>query len=151
MNIGEELYLEPNRKAQVILLLVLLLLFMLTLLLPTSRDAMIDHFAPRQDAPLEEIISQTRVLLTLTISALLVIFAFFLASAAYFARRSYRILKLGSYPLPGSVVFFRTRVYTGKRAVLVGYLFIFLSALMVAHSFMTGYAIWLSITLALKV
>jgi hypothetical protein len=87
----------------------------------------------------------------LTVSALLVAFALFAASAGYLARLSYRILHFGKYPPPGSVVFFRTRVYTGKQAVITGYVFILASAVVAANAFLTGYVIWLSVVLAFKV
>lgn len=134
-----ELYVEPNRRAQIIFLLMIIVAgFMLA-----SNDSIINYLAPSRNAPVEEIRSETRLLLLLAISVNFVAFALSLAWTAYVSRLGYRALKLGSFPPPGTIVVFRTRVLTGKQAALTGYLCIMVAVFSGAFAVLMGYATWL--------
>lgn len=136
---GDESYLEPNRKAQFIVLLMLVLFAVIV----ASFEPIIHRITPSTSAPLEELEASGRLLLLLTLGTFVVTFAVGLFWVAYFVRLGYRTLRLGSYPPPGTIVVFRTRIRTGKLAALLGYLSIALAALMVALMVLLGYATWL--------
>jgi hypothetical protein len=136
---GEELYLEPNRKAQVLVLIMFgLVAAVLALLEPT-----ISRLTPSQNAPLEELEAGVRVLALLALGILVVGFISSLVGVAYFGRLGYRALKLGSYPPPGAIVVFRTRVQTGKQAVLAGWLTILCAILAGLLAVSWVYPAWL--------
>ena len=135
---GDELYVEPNRKAQIIVLLI----FVLVGTMVASLEPMIDRITPSQSAPLEELEAGARLLILLVLGACVIGFIVSLLWVAYFGRLGYRTLKLGSYPPPGTIVVFRTRVRTGKRAVLSGYLSISLAVFIGLFAVLMGYATW---------
>ena len=136
---GDELYLEPNRKAQIIVFLMFVLAAaILALLEPT-----INRITPSQSAPLEELEAGARLLTLLALGTFVIGFIVSLIWVAYFGRLGYRALKLGSYPPPGTIVVFRTRVCTGKQAVLAGYLSISFAVFIGLFAVLMGYATWL--------
>ncbi len=136
---GEELYLEPNRKVQILVLIMFVLVAaILALLEPT-----INRLAPSQNAPLDELAAGVRVLVLFALGILVVGFTISLIWVAYFGRLGYRALKLGSYPPPGTIVIFRTRVQTGKLAVLAGSLTILCAVLAGLVAVLMVYAAWL--------
>ena len=136
---GDEPYVEPNRKVQIIVLLIFVLVGAMVALL----EPMIDRITPSQSAPLEELEAGARLLGLLALCACVIGFLVSLLWVAYFGRLGYRTLKLGSYPPPGTIVVFRTRVRTGKRAVLSGYLSISLAVLTGLFAVLMFYGIWL--------
>jgi hypothetical protein len=136
---GDESYLEPNRKAQYIVLLMLVLFAVIVALF----EPMIHRITPSTSAPLEELEAGGKLLVLLALGTFVVAIAVSIFWAAYFARLGYRTLKVGSYPPPGTIVVFRTRIRTGKLAVLSGYLSIAFAALLVAPMVLLGYATWL--------
>ncbi len=136
---GEELYLEPNRKAQIFVLITFVLAAaILALLEPT-----INRLTPSQNAPLEELEAGVRVLALFALGTLVVEFVISLVWVAYFGCVGYRALKLGNYPPPDTIVVFRTRVQTGKLAVLAGCLTILCAVLAGLVAALMVYAAWL--------
>ena len=136
---GEELYLEPNRKAQILVLIMFVFVAaILALLEPT-----INRLAPSQDAPLQELEAGVRILVLLALGTLVVGFVISLVWVAYFGRLGYRALKLRRYPPPGTIVAFRTRVQTGKLAILAGCFTILCAVLASLVPALMVYAAWL--------
>jgi hypothetical protein len=136
---GDELYLEPNRRAQIIVLLQ----FVVGALLLVSVYPIINYLTPSPRASLEELEAETRLLRLLTLGIVVIAFIISLFWVRYFGRLGYRALKLEIYPPPGTIVVRRTRVRTGKQAVLAGYLsisFAVLIGLFIAA--LIGYEIW---------
>ena len=135
----DELYLEPNRRTQTIVLLMIIF----GILLFASIDPMISYLTPSKSAPLADLERGAKLLGLL--ASLFFVFALVISLiwAAYFGRVGYRSLKLGSYPPSGAIVVLRTRVRTGKQAVIAGYLSILLAVLFGLFTIPMGYAIWL--------
>ena len=108
-----------------------------------SLEAMINHITPSQTAPLEELEAGARFLVLLALGVNVVAFVFSVIWVVYFVRFGYRTLKFGSYPPPGAIVVFRTRVRTGKEAVLSGWLSILFAVVMLLPVTLLGYLTWL--------
>ena len=108
-----------------------------------SFEPIIHRIAPNTSAPLEELEAGGRLLVVLALGTLLVTIAVGLFWIAYFVRLGYRTLKLKSYPPPGTIVIFRTRIRTGQQAAISGYLSIAFAALIVALLVLAGHATWL--------
>jgi len=136
---GDESYLEPNRKAQFVVLFMLIVFAALIV----SFEPIFHRITPSTSAPLEELEAGGRLLVLLALGIFIVTIAAGLFWVAYFVRLGYRTLKLGSYPPPGTIVIVRTRIRTGQQAALSGYLSIGLAALMVALLVLLGHATWL--------
>lgn len=60
----------------------------------------------------------------------------------YFARLGHQSLRTGVYPPTGTVVVRRTRIRTGKEAVVLGYLSIAFSVLLLASLVLIGIETW---------
>ena len=136
---GDELYLEPNRRVQIVVLLI----FIVAALLLASLDPLIKYITPSQSAPLEEMKAGATLLLLLNISVNAVAIALSLIWIIYWCRIGYRSLRSGSYPPPGTIVIIRTRVRTGKQALINGWSAIIFAAFMVLLSALLFYKEWL--------
>lgn len=136
---GNGSYLEANRKAQ----LVVLLTFLFVVVIVVSLEPLLYRVMPSFSASLEGIGTSGGLLLLLTLVSHVVSFALSLFWIAHLVHVGYRTLKLGSYPPPGTMVVFRTRIRTGKQAEVSGYLSFALAALMIAPIALTAYVTWL--------
>jgi hypothetical protein len=92
---------------------------------------------------LAELEADARVLLLLTLGTAAVGFVLSVGWIAYFARLGYRTLRLRSYPPPGTVVVFRTRIRSGREAMLAAYASIAFAAVMVLPLVLLSYLTWL--------
>ena len=110
---GDATYIEPNRKAQ----LVVLAIIILGVLLLISIDPLINYLMPSQSASLEEIKASNRIFFALNTCATLIGLTACLFWAYRFFRIGHRSRKIGSYPPPDAIVIFRTRMRTGKHAL----------------------------------
>jgi hypothetical protein len=135
---ADELYLEPNRKARIVVVITFVFLAVIVALI----DPTIKRMMPGEGAPVEEVQSAARFLTRLALGIVVLAFIISLVWVAYFCRLGYRTLKLGSYPPVGAIVLVRTRVRTGKQAVLAGYLSISLAVLLVLLDVLVGYVTW---------
>lgn len=136
---GDGSYLEANRKAQ----LVVLLTFLFVVVIVVSIEPLLYRVMPSFSASLEGIGTSGGLLLLLTLVSHVVSFALSLFWIAHLVHVGYRTLKLGSYPPPGTMVVFRTRIRSGKQAEVSGYLSFALAALMIAPIALTAYVTWL--------
>lgn len=136
---AEELYLEPSRKAQVILLLVLIS----GGLVAASIGPLIDYLTPSKSATLEELESGGRSVMLVLMATFFVCVILSLIWASYFLRLGYRALQSGSFPPPGAVVVARTRVRTGRVALISGWLSIAFGAFIFIPAVLIGYLLWL--------
>ena len=135
----DELYLEPNRRAQVVLL-VLLIVGGLSIAL---IEPLFAYLTPGKSATLEESEGGGRSLMLVSMGTFFVFVILSVLWAAYFARLGYRALKSGSFPPPGTMVIARTRVRTGRVALISGWLSISLGVLFSVSAALLGYFIWL--------
>ena len=145
---GDELYLEPNRKAQVIALLFLAFVVIIATI-PTFIEPTIDHIVPGRNASSEELETRIRLLVPIVFGTLAANLVISLLGVGYFCRLGYRALKFGSFPPPGTMVVFRTRIQTGKLAVIAGCLTILCGVILGLLAVLTVYAAWLLIRIAL--
>jgi hypothetical protein len=136
---GDESYLEANRKAQFIVLLT----FLSVVVIVVSLEPLLYRVVPSISASLEGIEASGRLLLLLALVSHVASFALSLFWIVHLVHAGYRTLKLGSYPPPGTMVVFRTRVRTGKEAAVSGYLSIAFAVLMIAPIALTAYVTWL--------
>ena len=135
----DDLYIEPNRRAQIIVFFVIILVALLF----ASLSPIVNYLTPSQSAPLEELEAGARLLTLLALGANILGFIISLFWAVYFARKGYRTLKLGSYPPSGTIVVRRTKILTGRQAIRAGYLSISFAVLMALFTLLIGYKIWL--------
>ncbi len=140
---ADDLYLEPNRKAQIIFVLVIIL----GILLFVSVDPILHYLTPSQGAPLEDMKAGVRQLnfLGLGVTTIGLIIQLFWVS--YFGRQGFRTLKQGRYPPADTIVIRRTRIRTGKYANLAGYLSIAFAILMGLLAIQIGYILWIFISI----
>lgn len=136
---GDESYLEANRKAQFIVLLT----FLFVVVIVVSLEPLLYRVTPSLSAALQGIEASGRLLVLLALISHVASFALSLFWITHLVHAGYRTLKLGTYPPPGTMVVFRTRVRTGKQAAVSGYLSFALAALMVAPVALTAYVTWL--------
>ena len=123
---GDELYIEPNRKTQIIVLLVIIF----AALIIASIELMVSYLTPSLTAPLEELEAGARLLLLLALCVNVAGVVLSVIWVVYFARIGYRTFKFGNYPPPGAIIVFRTKVRTGKEAVISGWLSILFAVMM---------------------
>src|SRR5579859_615648 len=136
---GDELYLEPNRRAQIVVLLTIVL----AALLFASLDPLIKYITPSQSAASDEIKAGATLLLLLNICVNAIAIALSLIWIIYWCRIGYRSLRSGSYPPPGTIVIIRTRVRTGKQALINGWSAILFAAVMLLLCALLFYKEWL--------
>lgn len=136
---GDGSYLEANRKAQFIVLLT----FLFVVVIVVSLEPLLYRVMPSFSASLEGIGASGRLLLLLTLLSHVVSFALSLFWIAHLVHAGYRTLKVGTYPPPGTMVVFRTRIRTGKQAAVSGYLSFAFAALMIVPIVLTAYVTWL--------
>lgn len=136
---NDESYLQPSRKAQIIVLVVLILMALIV----ASLEPVLKHVTPGKSATLEELEGGARLLAILGLVTFSVACVVALTGAGYFARLGYRAMKLGSFPPPGTIVVVRTRIRTGKQVLLSGWLSILFGVLMIAPAVILGYLTWL--------
>jgi hypothetical protein len=136
---GDDSFLEANRKAQFIVLLT----FLLVVVIVVSLEPLLYRVVPSISASLEGIEASGRLLLLLALVSHIASFALSLFWIVHLVHVGYLTLKLGSYPPPGTMVVFRTRVRTGKEAAVSGYLSIAFAVLMIAPIALTAYVTWL--------
>ena len=134
-----DLYIEPNRRAQIIVFFVITL----AALLLASLSPIVNYLTPSQSAPLEEMEAGARLLTLLALGATIFWFIISLFWVVYFGRKGCRTLKLGSYPPPGTIVVRRTKIRTGRQAISAGYFSISFAVLMGLFTLLIGYKIWL--------
>jgi hypothetical protein len=135
----DDLYLEPSRKAQTIFLLVIIF----AALLFAAINPIINYLTPSQSAPLNELETSARLLTLLALGSHILTFFILLLFGAHFGRRGYRALKQGSYPPSGTIVIWRTKIRTGRQAILDGYSSIALGVFWGALALFEVYKIWL--------
>ena len=135
----DDLYIEPNRRAQIIVFFVIIL----AALLFASLSPIVNYLTPSQSAPLEELEAGARHLSLLALGTNIVGFIVSLLWVVYFGRKGYRTLKYGSYPPSGTIVVRRTKILTGRQAIRAGYLSISFAVLMGLFTLLIGYTIWL--------
>ena len=138
---GEDLYLEPNRKAQINLFLIIIFAALLYL----SIDPIVNYLTPSPNASLEELQVGARRISFLGICVRVLNFIIALYWAADSGRKGYLTLKLGTYPPPGTTVVRRTKILTGKQAVHQGYISILFAVLCTSLTILSGFTVWLSI------
>jgi hypothetical protein len=136
---ADELYLEPNRRAQVIVLSLLVV----GGLIIASIEPALNYLTPSKSATLEEVESGGRSLMLFLMGSFFIFVILSLIWAVYFARLGYRALKSGSFPPPGTLVVARTRVRTGRGALISGWLSISLGAVIIVPAAALGYLVWL--------
>jgi hypothetical protein len=136
---GDESFLEANRRAQFIVLLT----FLFVVVIVVSLEPLLYRVVPSISASLEGIEASGRLLLLLALVSHVASFALSLFWIVHLVHAGYRTLKLGRYPPPGTMVVFRTRVRTGKEAAVSGYLSIAFAVLMIAPIALTAYVTWL--------
>ncbi|MBU1426944.1 MAG: hypothetical protein KKH12_03715 [Gammaproteobacteria bacterium] len=135
----DDLYLEPNRRAQVIVLLAIIF----AALLAASLNPIINYLTPSQSAPLQEQVAATRLMLFLALCTNVIAFIIALFWVVHFGRQGYLTLKLGSYPPSGTIVVRRTKVRTGRQAIFAGYLSILFAVLVaVVFGVPCSYVLW---------
>lgn len=123
---SNEEYIEPNKKAQVALLLT----FVAILVFGVILNSMVDPLRLDQDASLEEIKISLGLLFELANKIIFIGCIIGLFAAWHFGRIGYLALKKGIFPPPGSIVVARTRIRIGKEATLLGYISIFIAFLL---------------------
>jgi hypothetical protein len=135
----DDLYIEPNRRAQIIVFFEIIL----AALLFSSLSPIVNYLTPNQNAPLEELEAGAKLLSLLALGANIFGFIISLFWVVYFGSKGYRTLKLGSYPPSGTIVVRRTKILTGRQAIHAGYLSISFAVLMGLFTLLIGYKIWL--------
>ena len=135
----DDLYIEPNRRAQIIVFFVIIL----AVLLSASLSPIVNYLTPSESASLEEWEASARFLTLLALGANIFGFIISFFWAVYFGRKGYRTLKLGSYPPSGTIVVRRSKIRTGRQAIHAGYLSISFTVLMGLFTLLIGYKIWL--------
>jgi hypothetical protein len=143
--VADQLYIEPNRKLQISVLLLVALFAVIGALLQPS----ISPFIPDQGAPLADIKRALNLGTVVLLGATVIAFIVSLAWVVYFYRLGSRSLKLGTFPPPDAIVLFRERVRTGREAVRDGYLSIVFALLVGLFAAVMAYGIWLLTTLLL--
>lgn len=136
---ADELYLEPSRRAQVIVLSLLIV----GGLIVASLEPALNYLTSSKSATLEELESDGRSLTLFFMGIFLIFVILSLMWTAYFARLGYRALKSGCFPPPGTLVVARTRVRTGRGALISGWLSISLGAVFIVPAAALGYLVWL--------
>lgn len=134
-----ESFLEANRKAQ----LIVLLTFLFVVVILVSLEPLLYRVMPSLGTSLQGLEANDRLLLLLTLVSHVVSFALSVFWIAHLVHVGYLTLKLGSYPPPGTMMVFRTRIRTGKQAAVSGYLSFAFAALMIAPIALTAYVTWL--------
>lgn len=122
---GDKIYLQPSRKAQRRVLLFIILYLIAWLLITTIMD----HLIPNGSASLRDVERNLRIVASIGSIVLTAVFIGQILAARYLWRLGFHALKLKTFPPPGTLVIFRTRVVVGKEAVFTGY-FILLGAVL---------------------
>ena len=135
-------YVDPDRKAQIIVLLLLLLAAAALAL----NEPMANWITPSDTAPLEKQEAGARLLIMVALGTSVVAFGLGVFCVAYFVRLGYRALKLRIFPPPGTMVIVRTRVRSDKDAMLMGLGSILFAVAALFPVTLVSYAIWLLIT-----
>ena len=134
----DDLYLEPNRKAQIFFLVTIII----AAILYASLDPIINSLTPSSNSPLEELEAGAKFLNLLALSTNIIWIIISLFWVGYFSRKAYRTLKFGSYPPSGTIVIRRIKIQTGRQAIIAGYLCILFAVLMGLSTIGIGYLIW---------
>jgi len=138
----DDLYLEPNRRAQIFVLIAIIL----AAILAASLNPIISYLTPSQNAPLQEQVAEAKLMLLLALGTNVIAIIVSLFWVVHFGRQGYRALKLGSYPPSGTIVVRRTKIRTGRQAILAGYLSILFAVLVVVvFGIPCSYVLWLLI------
>ena len=137
---AEDLYREPNRKAQLTTLVVAATFAIVVL----SLEPLAQRLLPAPDASLEEIEAGATLLKILADSIILIAIPFGVLWVGYYVHLGYSTLKHGIYPPPGTIVLARTRVRSGRQASVTGYVLVVFAALIMAGLVLAGYGLWLT-------
>jgi hypothetical protein len=138
---GEDLYLEPSRKAQIYFFLTIIFAALLYL----SIDPLVNYLTPSPNASLEELKAGAQRLSFVNIGVDVIVFIATLYWALSFGKTGYRTLKFGTYPPPGEIVVWRTKIRAGKQAILQGYVLIFFAVISALITLVYGFILWLLI------
>ena len=132
---SEAQYIEPNQKARIFMWFSIILFMGLNfLILPIS-----DYLSPSQYASINEREENTRLAFKLFFggySLQLILVGFW---AIYFGGLGYRTLKFKNFPPPDSIMFIRSHLLTGKKAIKAGYLSIIFALTAGILTIFTGY------------
>jgi hypothetical protein len=136
--VDSERYVEPSRKAQIVLLAILVLVA----LVAASIEPTITRLAPSPSAPQQEVDSGIRELTLVGLGTLVVAFIASVWGVTYFVRLGFRALKLRTFPPPGTIVLRRTRIRTGAQATLAAYHALAFAGLLSVLTILSAYVAW---------
>lgn len=140
--IADARYIAPNRKAQ-IAALVFLVLVLCEAIFGPSINALVDRMKPSSSATLEEMQVATDRMLTLALIFVGIGALLSMSLTFYFARQCYRTFKYREYPPPDTLVVFRTRIQSGRKAIACGCGLVLLATGFAFWVLVSAYGIWL--------
>jgi hypothetical protein len=138
-NMTDSLYVEPNRKVQIILVLTIIAAGFVF----ASVDTILIHFRPTANASKEDIEIWTSQLSFLLFGMLIVFLVVQICCICYLVCQGFRTLKQSRYPPIGAVVVWRTRVRSARAAKIMGFLTIGFSIALAFTAIQVCYVFWI--------